>query len=152
MWYRIFSRVDTPVSPAALVAHLHEQNLPVVPHFKGDDLGWTTGELHLPNGSTPIMLERYLTEEDDLRPQLNTFAAELETMDYSPNHVPLMQRVIETRQMVTFRRPLDHADEVTLDRLCLAICRYLASNSEGIYQIDQIGWHDADSTLLLQEY
>jgi hypothetical protein len=152
MWYRVFSLSDCPVSPAALAEHLHAQSLPVAPHFRGDDLGWTAGELVLPGGGTPVQLGRYLAKEDDLRDDLNAYAAELETMDFSPNSPRLMQHVVQTRQLVTLRRPLDHADEATLERLCLEVVRFLAAHSDGVYQIDGQGWFAADGALLLQEY
>lgn len=151
MWYRVFGSSDAEPSPAALAAHLHAAGLAVEPHFKGDDLGWTEGELRLPVGS-PVLLARYLTTEDDLRDDLNAHAAELETMDYSPNSGPLMQRVIQTRQMVTLRKPVDAADEVLLDKVLDAATRFLAAATEGVYQIDGRGWFSAAGALLVQEY
>src|SRR6266545_3966386 len=119
MWHRVFSLSTESPQPSALVEHLHTSGLPVTPHFKGDDLGWTAGELVLPGGGSPVLVNRYLTAEDDLRAELNAFAAELETMTFSPNHAGLMRHVVQTRQLFTLRRPLDHADEAALDRLCL---------------------------------
>jgi hypothetical protein len=110
------------------------------------------GELVLPGGGTPVQLGRYLAKEDDLRDDLNAYAAELETMDFSPNSPALMQHVVQTKQLVTLRRPLDHADEATLDRLCLEAVGFLAANTDGVYQIDGQGWFAADGKLLLQEY
>lgn len=152
MWLRVFSRSADEVPPASLAEHLHAAGLPVVPHFRGDDHGWTSAELVLPGGGTPVRLARYLTDVDDLRADLNTFAAELETMDYSPHHRPLMERVIQSKQLVTVRRPLDHADEITLDRVCLEVVRLVAARTDGVYQIDGQGWHAADGLLLLAEY
>ncbi len=152
MWYRVFSLSPDPVSPAALAAHLHALGLPAAPHFRGDDLGWTAGELALPGGGTSVQLGRYLTKEDDLRDHLNAYAAELETMDFHPSAVNLMERVVQTQQLVTLRKPLDHADEATLERLCLEAVRFLAANSDGVYQIDGQGWFAADGALLVQEY
>ena len=152
VWHRVFGLSATPVSPVALVEHLTAKLLVVVPHFRGDDLGWTSGELHLPGNGTPLLLERYLTEEDELRKDLNAFAAELETMNYSPNFAAMMERVIQTKQMITLRKPYDHADEVNLDATVLAICRYFAANCEGVYQIDGQGWFAADGTVIVQEY
>ena len=152
MWHRVFGLDPAPASPAALAAHLHAAGVPVVPHFKGDDLGWTSGELHLPGGGTPVMLERYLTAEDDLRDDLNAYAAELETMDYSPAHQPLMEHVVRTQQLVTLRKPLDHADESALETVCEEAVRFLAAQSRGVYQIDGRGWFAADGALLLPEY
>ena len=90
---RIFGRTLTEVSPSALAEHLLAAGLTVTPHFRGDDLGWTGGTLTLPGTGSPMQLERFLTVEDELRADLNNYAAELETMDYNPNHVMLMQHV-----------------------------------------------------------
>ena len=152
MWYRVFCRSADPVSPASLAEHLHSQGLAVQPHFKGDDLGWTSGELVLPGSGSPVILNRYLADEDDLRDDLNAFAAELETMDYHPEHVRLMEHVVQTRQLVTYRKPIDHADEAVLDRLCETAARFLAAGGDGVYQTDGSGWFAADGRLVLPEF
>jgi hypothetical protein len=151
MWYRVFGRSDVEPSPAALTAHLHAAGLVAEPHFRGDDLGWTEGELRLPVGS-PVLLGRYLAREDDLRDDLNAYAAELETMDYSPNSGPLMERVIQTKQLVTLRKPVDVADEVLLEKVLEEAVRFLARATDGVYQIDGQGWFAAGGELLVQEY
>src|SRR5262245_25485245 len=114
MWCRIFSQSEIAVAPAVLLEHLHDLGLAVEGNFRGDDLGWTAAELRLGAG-TPVYLERYLTKEDDLRDDLNTWAGFLETCDYNPNHRKLMERVIQTAQLITLRKPIDNADEVSLD-------------------------------------
>jgi hypothetical protein len=134
------------------VAHLHTIGIAAVPHFKGDDHGWTTGELHLPSGGTPILMARYLTVEDDLRNDLNAYAAELETMTHSPHATRLMEQVIQTQQLMTIRKPIDHADESQLDRACEALVVYLARQSDGFYQIDRRGWFSSTSELLVEEF
>jgi hypothetical protein len=85
MWYRVFGLDDTQPAIPALVEHLHSIGLNVEPHFRGDDLGWTSGELRIPGAGTPVYVERYLAAEDDIRDDLNAHAAELETCTYSPN-------------------------------------------------------------------
>lgn len=152
MWYRVFGRSADEVKPAELAGHLHAAGLPVEPHFRGDDLGWTAGELRLPGLNTPVALDRYLSAEDDIRADLNSYAAILETCDYSPNSGPLMERVIQTQQMVVIRKPLDAADEIALEKLLLESCRFLAARTDGVYQIDGQGWFAPDGTLLVQEY
>ena len=97
MWYRVFGLNEIEPSPARLTEHLLALGLAVEPHFKGDDLGWTSGELRLSTGGTPVFLQRYLAKEDDIRDDLNAHAAELETCDYSPNHGRLMQHAIQTQ-------------------------------------------------------
>jgi hypothetical protein len=151
MWVRVFARAEREVPPGTIAERLHAAGLRVVPHFRGDDHGWTAGELVLPGGS-PILLARYLTAEDDLRADLNAFAAELETLDYSPHHRPLMEHVIQTQQLVTVRRPVDHADEVTLEKVCGEVARLVAAVADGVIQIDGRGWLDAAGELLIAEY
>ncbi len=152
MWYRVFGLQPLSVSPASLTAHLHQQGLSITPHFKANDLGWTRGELTLVGGGTPIILERYLTVEDELRPDLNNYAAELETMSYSENSPRLMQHMIQTQQLITLRKPIDHADEATLETVLETACQFLASHTDGVYQVDGQGWFAADGTKLVQEY
>ncbi len=151
MWYRIFCRSERITPIEELLAHLHAIGLNCQTQVRGDDLGWTGAELNFGKGS-PIYLERYLTSEDALRDDLNTWAAFLETCDYSSNHTALMERVIQTQQLITLRKPIDHADEIQLDRLCLEVCRFLALNCDGIYQIDDDGWYSAEGELLVKEY
>ena len=151
MWYRVFSRSDCEVTPSQLTEVLHNLGYQFAPHFHGDDHGWTRGELVMAQGS-PIAFHRYLTQHDKIRDDLNTFAAVLETMDYSPNHSELMTRVIQTEQMIVIHKPIDHADEITLDALLDAATRYLAQQTDGIIQIDDKGWFSSSGELLIQEY
>ena len=152
MWYRVFGRDETLVPPSVLAEHLHAAGLPVEPHFRGDDLGWTGGELRLPGLNTPVTLDRYLADEDDIRAELNAHAAELETCDYSPNAAGLVEHVALTRQLVVLRKPVDASDEVALENVLTAACRFLAARTDGVYQIDGEGWFAADGERLVQEY
>ena len=145
MWYRVFGRSESEPSLAGLAEHLHAAGVRVEPHFKGDDLGWTGGELRVPGGAA-VKVERYLTDADDLRDNLNAYAAELETRD-SPHSGALMRHAIQTKQLITLEPPAD-AD---LDSLLVAACRYLAAVTDGVYQIDGRGWFSAAGELLLQE-
>ena len=149
---RIFGRTLAAVTPSMIAEHLHAAGLRVEPHFRGDDLGWTGGTLALPGTGSPFQLERFLTVEDELRADLNNYAAELETMDYNPNHVMLMQHVIQTQQLFALRRPLDHSDESMLETLNTTLAQYLARQTDGVYQLDGDGWFAADGELLLPEY
>jgi hypothetical protein len=151
MWYRVFCRSAEGISPSAILEHLHERGLPATGHFKGDDLGWTSGEFLLGPGS-PVMIERYLTKEDALRDDLNTWAAYVETLSYSPNAAAVMERVFQTQQMLTIRKPIDHSDEIVLNRLCETVCQQLCERADGLYQNEGEGWFSADGTLLIPEY
>jgi hypothetical protein len=152
MWFRAFCRSATELSPAELVARLHAAGVPAEPHFTGDDLGWTGAKLVLPGSGSPVQAGRYLTAVDELRKDLNGFAAEVEAMTYYPGRHALMERVIQTQQLVTLRRPLDHADEATLDALCRGVVFAVAAAADGVVQIDGQGWFDAAGELLVAEY
>jgi hypothetical protein len=143
-WYRVFGLNDATPALAVLLEHLHSQGLRVTGHFRGDDLGWTGGELVLDDQS--VAVERYLTKEDDLRDELNTWAGWLETRADQPRHGELMQHVIGTKQLITLR-PADGAS----DRLCDDACRWLAGKTDGVYQVDGRGFLAADGTVLLSE-
>jgi hypothetical protein len=145
MYFRVFSLATTPPELAALLEHLHAVGLPATAHFRGDDLGWTGGELVL--GDTTVAVERYLTKEDDLRDDLNTWAGWLETRAHEPRHAELMQHVIGTKQLITLRPPPGGA----ADRLCDEACRWLAGHTDGIYQVDGRGFNAADGSLLLAD-
>lgn len=148
MWYRVFCRSPVEVKPGDLLGALGG-NLEA--SFRGDDLGWTAVKLKLGAG-TPIYVERFLTSEDELRDELNTWAGYLETLDYSPNHITLMEHVIQTQQLFTIRKPLDHPNESAIEELCLSICRYLSANADGVYQIENDGWYTPTEELILKEY
>jgi hypothetical protein len=150
IWFRVFGRSETPVSPEAILGFLNGV-CPVTGRFRGDEAGWFAAELAFAE-TAPLHLERFLASEEGIRGELNAWAAWLETCDYSPNHARLMEQVIQTKQLFTLRRPLDHANEVLVERLCVGLCRELARATEGVYQIDDLGFFAADGTLLLQEY
>lgn len=151
MWYRIFCRSDQTQPIAGLLVHLQALGLTLQSHVRGDDLGWTSAELRIGAGS-PVYLQHFLVKEDELRDDLNNWAAWLETATWSEHSVPLMERVIQTQQLITLRKPIDHSDDIALENLCLACCQLLASACDGVYQIDDDGWYAADGTLLVKEY
>lgn len=152
MWLRVFGTNDARIEPAELLEHLHSLGVEVTGHFRGDDLGWFGAELVVAAGETPLHLERFLSTEESIRAELNTWAAWLETCDYSPNHQQLMQHMASTTQLFTVRKPMDYANEILIEKLCLGLCRFLAEKTTGVYQVDNEGFFAADGTLLLKEY
>jgi hypothetical protein len=151
MWYRVFGRSDAEVPQDSLLTHLAASGAAISADFTGDDRGWLRAELRFA-ATTPLHLERFRSDEEGIRGELNSWAAFLETCDYDPGHVALMERVIQTRQLFTLRKPVDHADEVLVERLCVDLCRFLAAATDGIWQCDDEGFFAADGTLLLKEY
>jgi hypothetical protein len=145
VFYRVFGLTNKTPELSVLLEHLHAHALPATAHFRGDDLGWTGGELVA--GEMTVTVERYLTKEDDLRDDLNTWAGWLETRTDQPRHGELMQHVIGTKQLVTLRPPPGG----DADRICDAVCRWLAVQTEGVYQVDGCGFFAADGSALLTE-
>lgn len=153
MWLRAFGRELTHPKLTSLCEHLQKAGLKVVPHFRGDDLGWTEGEIELVDAKATIGLARYLTEEDNLREDLNAYAAELESYaDIQQGTKELMERVIQTRQMITIRKPINGNNEILMEKACELIASYFAERIDGVYQIDGQGWYLATGERLITEY
>jgi len=150
LWYRVFCRSGVPVKPAALLECL--LNLDVAATGWSDRPGdaWTQAELDY-GAAEPLQLERFLAGEEGIRAELNTWAAFLETCEYSPNNVPLMEHMIQTQQLFTLRRPLDVADEGLAVHLCVALAQELAAATDGVYQVDGEGFYSPDGVLLVPE-
>jgi hypothetical protein len=150
MRYRVFCRGDVAPEPAALLEHLHGLGLPVRGHFHGDDQGWFRAELVPDADAAPLELERYLAEEEGIRAELNTWAAWLETAEGNPHAGRLMQHVIATRQVFTLQSSPDDEDPPP-EEVCLAVCRFLASAADGVFQGDGRGFCAADGAVLVPE-
>jgi hypothetical protein len=151
LWYRVFGRSDAGVSPEQIRQSLAAHAPSIACDFTTEGETWLRAELRFAP-STPLHLERFRADEEGIRAELNSWAAFLETCDYDPGHTSLMERVIQTRQLFTLRRPIDAADDVLVERLCVTLCRLLASETDGIWQADDEGFFAADGTLLLREY
>jgi hypothetical protein len=152
LWFRVFGTNDVQPEPAALLEHLHGLDAGVRGKFSGDEQGWFRVEFVYAAEATPLTLERYLATEEGIRGELNTWAAWLETADYSPNHEALMEHMVRTTQLFTLRQPLGHSNEVLVEKLCVGTCQFLARATAGVYQADNQGFFAPDGTLLLQEY
>src|SRR5947209_8220313 len=96
MWFRVFAATEVMPQPAELQQRLRELGRDVALDVKGDDLGWTTID------AGGLRVERYLTDEDDLRDELDAWAAVAESWGGGAD---LMQRIIATRQLFTLHGP-----------------------------------------------
>ncbi len=147
MWCRVFSLSPEPLAAAALqeqVQHLAPQ---LRCAFHGDEQGWFRVELFAPGAEQPAELDQYWATETGIRAQLNTWAAWLEVQDTNPHSAALMQRVIQSAQLFCLHAP----PALTLAGVCLDLCRWLARQTDGIYQADISGFHAADGKLLVAE-
>jgi hypothetical protein len=145
LWHRVFGRSEERVRPDDLLAYLQAQGAVVTGRFDGGD-DWWGAEIALAE-TMPLSLERFAAAEEGIRAELNSWAAYLETCDDEPNHAPLMERVIQTRQLFTLHRPVDDCGEPW----CVALCQYLARATDGVFQVDGQGFFAADGTPLLRE-
>lgn len=137
-WYRVFGSLDILPTPAGI-----ESCLGAEVSFRFDAEDWCAAE----SDGGSLHLERWCADEPCVRAELNAWAAYLETCDYSPRHVPLMERTIQTKQLFNLHGPSDSRFE----GVCVALCRHLAYVTAGFYQIDGVGFFDAGGTLLVEE-
>jgi hypothetical protein len=151
MWFRVFGTTDNAPEPADLLEAMNAQGIRVEGHFKGDDLGWFGVDFVLSANAEPLHMDRYLADEDDIRDQLNAWAAWLETIKDPVRSGELMQLMISAYQVFTLECSRDRAEEAAVDRLCLSLCRYLARQTNGVYQVDNRGFFAADGKLLVKE-
>lgn len=143
VWYRVFgARSEMPAS-AAILDFLTGRSASISSAFATDASGWYRADL-LVDGAA-LQLERYLAEEEGIRAELNSWAAWLETCEDTPGHVRLMERMIQTTQLFTLQ-----GGEGS-EQVCIALCRFLAVATAGVYQIDEHGLFAADGTLLVEE-
>jgi hypothetical protein len=147
-WYRVFAANDVHPEPAALLAHLHGAGLPVTGRFRGDDQGWFRCEL-LPEKGGAVEIDCYLATEEGIRQELSTWAAWLETTPPGAVQDRLMLHVIGSRRVLTVHAADDAEGETAA--LCLAVCRFLAAATDGVYQVDGQGFFAADGALLVAE-
>lgn len=146
MWYRIFGSSSAMPAPECIMEFLDAQNVSVSSEFATDESGWYQADF-LTDGAA-LLLERYLADEQGIRAELNSWAAWLETRENAPEHARLMENMIQTKQLFTLQ-----CDETSAgaERLCVALCRFLAETTAGVYQIDGRGFFDANGALLVVE-
>jgi hypothetical protein len=151
MWFRVFATGESAPGPAYLMAHLRAIGMPVHGDFSGDDLGWFRADLTLEGRDQPLRLDRYLTDEEEIRDQLNAWAAWLETVPNNPYIRRLMQHMIGTRQIFTIQCTREEAEDQPAGRFCVELCRHLARETKGVYQADSRGFFAAHGKLLVKE-
>lgn len=142
-WTRVFGSNEREPEGGAVLQHLHERGHEFQARFHGDDQGWFRLVLHTEDGI--VNVERYLATEADVRQELNTWAAWLETRADNPHHLQLMSRIIASPQVVTIEAAESGSD------LARDLTQWLANLVEGVYQIDGAGFFAANGTMLVAE-
>jgi hypothetical protein len=149
--YRVFSKSDQQPDPRPLGELANTFNTPVEGVFYGDDEGWTKLELKFAKRRSLVTIERYLAEEEELRQSFRTWAAWIESANEDPANDWLMEHMINTQQLFTIEAKAKTADQPFVKDVCTEMARYLARQTEGIYQIDDQGFFAADGKLLVRE-
>lgn len=144
MWYRIFAANAAEPDAAGILEWLNRAAA-VRGRFQGDDAGWFHAELQ--SDDLTLLLDRYTADEEGIRGELNTWAAVVEAGNEGERETALMERLIQSQQLFT----LEGAEDATSQRLCVALCQYLAQTSDGVYQIDGEGLFTGDGRLLWRE-
>lgn len=143
MWYRIFGANNVEPDHAAILEYLERIDL-VRGRFHGDEAGWFHADLLCDD--LTLLLDRYTADEEGIRAELNAWAAFVEA-EGGPDNTWLMERLIQTQQLFT----LQGLDTSRAELLCVALCKYLARATNGVYQIDDAGFYTMDGTLLWRE-
>ena len=151
VWCRIFATKVIAPEPTELIDYLRSWCIEVQGRFSGDDQGWWRAELITESNDPAVILERFLTEEDDIRPELNTWAAWLEAVEDNPHNFPLMRQIIGTQQLITVYETFDPSVAGGGNPLHPWICPFLAERLEGVYQVDNFGFCSAEGKLLVPE-
>ena len=149
MYHRVFGTNDAAADPAELLDHLHGLDFEVTGSFRGDAQGWFRAELVYPDADARLELQRFLATEEGIRAQLNTWAAWLETA--CPDEPKWMQHMISSTQVFTLQCVSDEADEELVETLSVALCRFLATETAGIYQVDGRGFFNAAGKVIAEE-
>jgi hypothetical protein len=150
-WYRVFGSASLQPAPEELLAEARSQGTLVVGTFHRDQQGWFQAELRLEGQESAVQVHCYAADEPDVRRELNTWAAWVESVTDDPLAGQLMARLIAARQVYTLHPDGMGNSTVLIEKLCTAVTRFLARQTEGIYQVDDEGLFDATGTLLVQE-
>jgi len=148
MRYRVFGSNDSAVEHAPFLEHLRGLEFNVTVSLRGDDGGWFEANLFLQDEDEYVKLERFLASEEGVRAELHTWIAWVETIE-TPHQDRLIRQLVGTKQIFTVSPASDLDQHVR--EVCLAVCRYLARETDGIYQVDGQGFFTRDGDALAPE-
>src|SRR5215468_5204278 len=97
-WCRVFSVRDAQPEPARLIEFVRSHGLGIAGQFYGDEQGrWHRAELHFHPHAAPLHLQRFVEAEDDLRNDLNRWAAWVELAEANPHQQRLMEFLVNVQ-------------------------------------------------------
>jgi hypothetical protein len=148
-WRRVFGSLEPAPAPAEICEELLRHGLQVRPSFRGDEDGWFSARLELEGGASSLQIERYLVRADKLRPDLNSWSAWVESLPPSAEREAVLDALTSTAQLITLYE--DVAEGEAESSACSILCRWLAEQVQGFYQMDGQGFYDRSGALLLAE-
>lgn len=137
-WRRIFARRETVPPLERIREALACHHWPLEGSYVYDDTGWIEATFETMSGNFRWTIRRYTRADDDIRGELQSWAAFVETFPDNPHCQVLMNHLTGTQQVFTFEQPDGMPDQTSL-----ALCRCLAQAAEGVYQIDGSGFFTA---------
>ncbi len=149
-WYRVFGKKKRPPDPRPLGEITNQFRIPVEGQFFGDEQGWTRLELQF-GKRFKVTIERYIAEEEGLAETFRTWAAWIESANTDPANEWLMEQMINTQQLFTIEPAAECANEPLINHICTELAQYLARETKGVYQVDNLGLLTADGKLLVSE-
>jgi hypothetical protein len=150
MWFRVFATDEEAPQPSDLLAQVQADGLAIRGDFVGEGRGWVRVDFSFDEHPAPVRVDRYLAGEEDVRENLNAWAAWLETVDGNLYVNRLMQHMIGTQQVFALEVPRDDAEGV-VGRFAMELCQYLARATHGVFQVDSRGFFAPDGKLLVPE-
>ena len=149
MWSRVFGTNDAEPDPQGFTDILRSYRTEALVRTEKDAQGWFKATVTAPDGTPLLQTDRYLVEEEGIRSELNSWAAWLETQD-GANQERLMLHMIRTSQLFVLGQA-DNVRSSETDGMAVALCRFLARKTEGVYQVDGMGFFDRDGSCLMEE-
>ena len=146
-YYRVFGSNDAQPPPEELLAALAAAKFQVEAEYLGDEQGWYGVRLRLLGRAEPVDVQRFVTGVDDIRADLNTWAAWVESQ-LGCDKAWLMHQLVSTTQLFAWQVSPEDAEAVALSA---ALCDYLGRVTGGLYQVDGHGLFDVAGTLLVAE-
>jgi hypothetical protein len=149
MWSRVFGINDVEPDPHGFADVLRSYRTETLVRTEKDSQGWFKATVTTPDGAALLQIDRYLAGEDGIRSELNSWAAWLE-IQHGANQEQLMLHMIQTSQLFVLGQGDDGRSSET-DGMLGALCRLLAQETEGVYQVDGRGFFDRDGSCLMEE-
>jgi hypothetical protein len=151
MWFRVFGTSEMQPEPEALLAYLRDRQVEVTGQFRADDQGWFRAEIHDGASGSCVQIDCFLVSEEGIRPEMNNWAAWLETRESNPNSAQLMQQVISAKRLYAMQVSPETDEKGAAGLLSVLLCRFLAGATAGVYQVDDEGFYSANGVLLVSE-